>query len=118
MNKVRYEKLLDQAGKSQTLVFVHSRKETAKMARFIKRRQSSSLSDPTLLHERLTEEAGNVKDRNLRDLLFGFVVHHAGMSREDRTLVEELFTDGSVQVLVCAVTLPWGVNLPAARKIL
>ncbi|KAF8134320.1 Sec63 Brl domain-containing protein [Boletus edulis] len=35
MNEVCYEKLLDQAGKNQTLVFVHSRKETAKTAKFI-----------------------------------------------------------------------------------
>ena len=34
------------------------------------------------------------------------------MSREDRTLVEELFADGSVQVLVCTATLAWDVNLP------
>ncbi|KAF8418788.1 hypothetical protein L210DRAFT_3667079 [Boletus edulis BED1] len=36
MNEVCYEKLLDQAGKNQTLVFVHSRKETAKTAKFIR----------------------------------------------------------------------------------
>ena len=35
------------------------------------------------------------------------------MTREDRGLVEELFHDGSVQVLVCTATLAWGVNLPA-----
>ena len=32
MNEVCYEKVLDQVGKNQTLVFVHSRKETAKTA--------------------------------------------------------------------------------------
>jgi hypothetical protein len=36
MKEVCYEKLLDQAGKNQTLVFVHSRKETAKTAQFIR----------------------------------------------------------------------------------
>ena len=35
------------------------------------------------------------------------------MSRVDRTLVEELFADGHVQVLVSTATLAWGVNLPA-----
>ena len=69
--------------------------------------------------EILTEEVGNVKDGNLRDLLpFGFTIHHAGMSREDRTLVKELFVDGSVQVLVCTATLVWGVNLPAHTVII
>ena len=83
----------------------------------MKRKQSPSLSDPAL--EILTGEAGNAKDSNLRDLLpFGFAIHHAGMSREDRTLVEELFADGSVQVLVCTATLAWDVNLPAHTVII
>jgi pre-mRNA-splicing helicase BRR2 len=66
------------------------------------------------VREILNEEAQNVKDTNLQDLLpFGFAIHHAGMSREDCGLVEELFTDGSIQVLVCTATLAWGINLPA-----
>ncbi|KAL1958028.1 hypothetical protein VTO42DRAFT_5240 [Malbranchea cinnamomea] len=44
---------------------------------------------------------------------YGFGIHHAGMSRTDRTSVEDLFADGSLQVLVCTATLAWGVNLPA-----
>ena len=36
MNEVCYEKALDQAGKNQTLIFVHSHKETAKPAKFIR----------------------------------------------------------------------------------
>ena len=71
----------------------------------------------------ITEEANNAKDGNLQDLLpFGFAMHLAGMTREDRGLVEELFADGSIQVLVCTaattVTLAWGVNLPAHAVII
>jgi pre-mRNA-splicing helicase BRR2 len=59
-------------------------------------------------------QAENCKDSDLRDLLpFGFGIHHAGMGRADRTLVEDLFADGHVQVLVSTATLAWGVNLPA-----
>jgi hypothetical protein len=71
-NEVCYEEVLDQAGKNQTLVFVHSRKETAKetITQFVK--------PDGAVREILTEEAGNVKDSNLRDLLpFGFAIHHA-----------------------------------------
>ncbi|KAI0681614.1 Sec63 Brl domain-containing protein [Earliella scabrosa] len=64
--------------------------------------------------EILLEETNNVKD--LKDLLqFRFGIQHAGMSREDHG---ELFADGHLQVLVCTVTLPWGVNLPAHTVII
>lgn len=36
MNEVAYEKTLEQAGKNQVLIFTHSRKETAKTAKFIR----------------------------------------------------------------------------------
>ena len=36
MNEVTYQKVIDQAGKNQVLIFVHSRKETAKTAKTIK----------------------------------------------------------------------------------
>ncbi|KAG7448800.1 Sec63-domain-containing protein [Guyanagaster necrorhizus] len=124
-NEVCYEKVLDQAGKNQTLVFVHSRKETAKTAKFLrdmaveKETITQFVKADGATREILTEEANNVKDSNLRDLLpFGFAIHHAGMSRDDRSLVEELFADGSVQVLVCTATLAWGVNLPAHTVII
>jgi pre-mRNA-splicing helicase BRR2 len=64
-------------------------------------------------------EAANVKNKDLQELLpFAFGVHHAGMAREDRTLVEELFADGHLQVLVSTATLAWGVNLPAHSVII
>lgn len=41
------------------------------------------------LHEILTEESPNVKDRSLRGILpVGFAIHHGGMSRPDRSRVE------------------------------
>jgi pre-mRNA-splicing helicase BRR2 len=125
VNQVCYEKVLDQAGKHQTLVFVHSRKETSKTARFIR---DMALEKDTITQfvkadsatrEILQTEAEDVKDPHLKDLLpFGFAIHHAGMTREDRTLVEELFSSGDIQVLVCTATLAWGVNLPAHTVII
>lgn len=51
-------------------------------------------------------ELENVSDPNLRDILpYGFGIHHAGMTRPDRTLVEELFAGGHIQVLVSTATL-------------
>jgi pre-mRNA-splicing helicase BRR2 len=125
MNEVCYEKVLEQAGRNQSLVFGHSRKETAKTARFLrdmvieKETISQFVRPDGAVREILTEEAGNVRDPHLRDLLpFGFAIHHAGMLREDRALIEELFVDGNIQVLVCTATLAWGVNLPAHAVII
>lgn len=36
MNEICYKKIMDAAGKHQVLIFVHSRKETAKTARFLR----------------------------------------------------------------------------------
>lgn len=120
MNEVCYEKVLDQAGKNQSLVFVHSRKETAKTARFIR---DMAVEKETIEHfvkpdsgtrEILLSEVSSITDPNLKDLLpFGFAIHHAGLNSTDRGLVEELFKDGHLQVLVSTATLAWGVNLPA-----
>ena len=69
--------------------------------------------------EILREESEGVKHADLKDLLpFGFAIHHAGMARSDRTLVEDLYSDKHVQVLVSTATLAWGVNLPAHTVIL
>ena len=125
MNEVCYEKLLDQAGKNQTLVFVHSRKETSKTAKFIrdmaieKETITQFVKPDSAIRVELEEKVEEVTDTNLKDLLpFGFGIHHAGMNREDRALVEDLFAGGAIQVLVCTATLAWGVNLPAHTVII
>lgn len=48
----------------------------------------------------------------------GFGIHHAGMLRQDRNLMESMFSRGYVKVLVCTATLAWGVNLPAHAVII
>lgn len=64
-------------------------------------------------------EADQVKNLELKDLLpYGFAIHHAGMSRVDRALVEDLFADRHIQVLLSTATLAWGVNLPAHTVII
>ena len=60
-----------------------------------------------------------MKNLELKDLLpYGFAIHHAGMARVDRALVEDLFADKHIQVLVSTATLAWGVNLPAHTVII
>ena len=59
------------------------------------------------------------RNKQLRDLFGdGFSIHHAGMLRQDRSLVERLFSEGLIKVLVCTATLAWGINLPAHTVII
>jgi pre-mRNA-splicing helicase BRR2 len=127
MNDVCYNKVLEQVGqnKNQMLIFVHSRKETAKTARYIRDKAvemetiSQILRTDAASRAILAEEAENVDDPALKDILpYGFGIHHAGMSLADRDSVQALFSDGSIQVLVCTATLAWGVNLPAHTVII
>lgn len=122
MNDVCYTKVMEQVGtnKQQMLIFVHSRKETAKTARYIRDKAleletiGQILRSDAASREVLTTEAEAVIDRDLKDLMpYGFGIHHAGMTRADRNSVEDLFADGMLQILVCTATLAWGVNLPA-----
>jgi len=124
MNEIAYDKVMEHAGKNQILVFVHTRKETGKTARMIR---DMALENDELgkflkedsSREILQTEAENVKSAELQDLLpYGFAMHNAGMTRTDRTLVEDLFADNHIQVLVCTATLAWGVNLPAHTVII
>ncbi|KAK5124119.1 hypothetical protein LTR85_001822 [Meristemomyces frigidus] len=127
MNDVCYIKVLEQVGqnKQQMLIFVHSRKETAKTAKYIRDKAMELETIGQILRvdaasrEILRDEAEQVANADLKDVLpYGFGIHHAGMSRADRTAVEDLFADGAIQVLVCTATLAWGVNLPAHTVII
>ncbi|KAH8081708.1 hypothetical protein JL720_8831 [Aureococcus anophagefferens] len=91
MNQICYEKTLAQAGRNQD----------------------------SATREILQEECETAKSEALRDLLpYGFAIHHAGMTRADRNLVEDLFADKHIQVLCSTATLAWGVNLPAHTVII
>ncbi|GAW79840.1 pre-mRNA-splicing helicase BRR2 [Plasmodium gonderi] len=125
MNEVTYEKVLEEAGKNQILIFVHSRKETYRTAKILidKFMKSDNLSrflmGKKISSEILLSEKEAIVNDELKEILsFGFGIHHAGMKRTDRKLVEDLFSDRHLQVLVSTSTLAWGINLPAHTVII
>lgn len=62
----------------------------------------------------IRKEVSRSRNDQVKELFeFGFSVHHAGMLRKDRNLVEDMFHNGNVKVLCSTSTLAWGVNLPA-----
>uniref|UniRef100_A0A914CEE6 Activating signal cointegrator 1 complex subunit 3 n=1 Tax=Acrobeloides nanus TaxID=290746 RepID=A0A914CEE6_9BILA len=111
----------------QVLVFVHARNATSQVAR-------SFIDKATLRNEMALFLPSNIKSReylNARkalnksnnreiDFLFqhGFGIHHAGLVRSDRHLMERMFLEGHIRILVCTATLAWGVNLPAHAVII
>jgi pre-mRNA-splicing helicase BRR2 len=125
MNEICYEKVLENAGKHQVLIFVHSRKETIKTAKYLrdlsiqKQEQSRFVKDHSHSKELLTQTSESIENPDVKDLMpSGFCVHHAGLSKDDRKLVEDLFADKHIQVLVSTATLAWGVNMPAHTVII
>jgi pre-mRNA-splicing helicase BRR2 len=125
-NEICYEKaqVQRQAG-NQMLIFVHSRAETGKTAKALRDialerdELSSFVRDGGATQEILRDESATVKNADLKDVLqYGFAIHHAGMGREDRELVEDLFADRHIAVLCTTATLAWGVNLPAHAVIM
>lgn len=125
MNEICYEKVLENAGKHQVLIFVHSRKETVKTAKFLrdlatqKQELNKFVKDHSKSKEVLMQNADKVENADVKDLMpSGFCVHHAGLSKDDRKLIEDLFADKNIQVLVSTSTLAWGVNMPAHTVII
>ncbi|KAJ5232624.1 Helicase C-terminal [Penicillium chermesinum] len=127
MNDICYNKVLEHVGQrnNQMLIFVHSRKETAKTAKYITDKAIENetigqiLKQDSASRTYLTEMAETVDDPSLKSLLpYGIGIHHAGLSLGDRDVVAECFEDKKLQVLVCTATLAWGVNLPAHTVII
>lgn len=111
----------------QVLIFVHTRNGTHKIANYLLERAANEHELESFLPPNTTikpyllakKQISNAKNRELEKLfLNGFAVHHAGMIRHHRSLVERLFSEGHIRVLACTATLAWGVNLPAHAVII
>ncbi|EOY22054.1 hypothetical protein QUC31_007545 [Theobroma cacao] len=121
LNEICYKKVVDSLRQGhQAMVFVHSRKDTAKTAEKLvelaRKYEDLELfkNDAHPQFSLLKKEVVKSRNKDLVQLFeFGVGVHHAGMLRADRGLTERLFSDGILKVLVCTATLAWGVNLPA-----
>lgn len=58
-----------------------------------------------------------VANTDLKDLMpYGFAIHHAGMNRVDRTLVEDLFADRHLQVRLFHVLSSLGCGFLSSHK--
>ena len=126
MNEICYDKVFDSITKgNQIMVFVHSRKDTAKTGeQLIDIARSKNTLEKFKVDDYdfppwVKKEVEKSKNKELKMLFqYGFGIHHAGMLRSDRSLTEKLFYEGYIKVLSCTATLAWGVNLPAHTVII
>ncbi|MFB6134467.1 MAG: DEAD/DEAH box helicase [Halanaeroarchaeum sp.] len=99
----------------QALVFVSSRQDTVQAAK--KARDEIAERDVPIAARGdydFHTETQALNDETLRQsVLDGVAFHHAGLSKNDKDLVEEWFREGHVDLLFSTSTLAWGVNLPA-----
>ncbi|ETS83852.1 helicase mug81 [Pestalotiopsis fici W106-1] len=126
LDQIAFEKVRDMLQQDhQVMVFVHSRRDTLLTAKMLHQKAVDEfcvdLFDPQghPAYEQAQRDMKSCKARELRDLLpKGLGIHHAGMTRSDRNLMERLFAEGVIKVLCCTATLAWGVNLPAAAVVI
>ncbi|KAG6007545.1 hypothetical protein E4U21_005846 [Claviceps maximensis] len=126
LDNVAFDKVKEMLERDhQIMVFVHSRRDTMITAKMLHQKAIEQfcmdLFDPSG-HPKYDQACRDMKSsraKDIRDLLSkGIGIHHAGMARADRNLMERLFADGVLKVLCCTATLAWGVNLPAAAVII
>uniref|UniRef100_A0A0N4ZRT8 U5 small nuclear ribonucleoprotein 200 kDa helicase n=1 Tax=Parastrongyloides trichosuri TaxID=131310 RepID=A0A0N4ZRT8_PARTI len=128
MDRVTYDKVrIFVEKRQQVLVFVHSRNATWKLAETFREIASVKNELEEFLVENIYDSeyvmakkrVEKLKNNRLLELFcLGFGVHHAGMQKSERNLIEAMFLAGNISVLFCTATLAWGVNLPASAVVI
>ncbi|XP_035527998.1 activating signal cointegrator 1 complex subunit 3 [Morone saxatilis] len=126
MEEVCYNKVLEQVKAGhQVMVFVHARNATVRTAmgliEMAKNHGEISFFQPDQGPDygQCEKQIQRSRNKQMKEMFpEGFGIHHAGMLRSDRSLMESMFSKGYLKVLVCTATLAWGVNLPAHAVII
>lgn len=117
MNKPAFAAIKTHSPDKPVIIFVSSRRQTRLTAQDLI--AYCGMEDNPRRFLNMCEDefemlSAQVHDNSLRMALsFGIGLHHAGLTEGDRKIVEELFANLKIQVLIATSTLAWGVNLPA-----
>ena len=121
MNLPCYNAIINFGENKPVLVFVSSRRQTRLTALdLIALSANSALGNNIerpflkISAEEIADIVECVQDENLKNsLIYGIGLHHAGLIESDRKIVEHLFLEQKIMILIATSTLAWGVNFPA-----
>jgi activating signal cointegrator complex subunit 3 len=117
MNKPCFSAVKDLSPSKPSLIFVASRRQTRLTALDLISYAAGDENPKSFLScddDYIEAIALSLNDKVLRHTItFGIGLHHAGLTSHDREVVEKLFLEGNIQILIATATLAWGVNLPA-----
>src|SRR5213594_934838 len=114
------------ASGGQALVFVNTRRSTEALAKSLAKDVRETLGGKELDHlnklaeqmVRGQEEATSMAARLGKCIDGGVAFHHAGLTNDQRSLVEKEFKRGRVKCIVATPTLAQGVDTPARRVVI
>ncbi|VDN04716.1 unnamed protein product [Thelazia callipaeda] len=117
MDRPAYRAIKSYSPFKPVLVFVASRRQT-RLTAMAFMSQLATEEDPkqwlNMDAEELEQLISIIKDDNLKLVLpFGIGLHHAGLQQYEKNIIEQLYVEKKIQVLVTTATLAWGINMPA-----
>lgn len=112
--------------KGQVLIFSNSRKQAQSIAsslklvtkRYISKDDIKFISSSIAALKKRNQFGDKTSNSLLSLLKLGLGFHHAGLSSEQRLIVESLFKKRIIKIIVATPTLAAGINLPARRVII
>jgi activating signal cointegrator complex subunit 3 len=109
MNKPAYQAIRTHSPNKPVLIFVSSRRQTRLTAEELTKYLLNDDHPRQWLHMpeyEMNNLLAQIQDKSLRlTLSFGIGIHHAGLKDRDRHIVEELFVNQKIQILVATVNI-------------
>lgn len=114
MNKPLSDSIQHFANGQPTIVFVSSKKQVKLTASELLD-YANNRGEPFYYQtEESTKASEKIEDSELAHFLeMGVGIHHSGLPKNDQLIVEELFKNGHLKLLVAPVSFAWGRYLPA-----